>query len=276
MASSDSKPAGPQRSNVRDNGPLVDATSPHTPDERANVPNNGPRVIVALDFDNPVQALGLADRLDPQRCALKIGKELFVLSGPEPVRWLVARGFRVFLDLKFHDIPNTVAQACAAATRLGVWMMNVHASGGSAMMRAARDAVERTAREEKRSRPLLVAVTVLTSLADRDLAELRLPADAGAQALHLARLAADSGLDGVVCSAVEAPPLRAALPRAFRLVTPGIRPAGSAADDQARIITPASAIANGADYLVVGRPITRAADPVAALAAINASLGASA
>ncbi len=232
-----------------------------------------PKVIVALDFANPMHALGLADRLDPRDCALKVGKEMFVVAGPEPVRWMVARGFRVFLDLKFHDIPNTVAQACAAATRLGVWMLNVHASGGTAMLDAARDAVERTARTEGRARPLLIAVTVLTSLADADLAALRMPADAAGQALHLAQLAAAHGLDGVVCSALEAPALRAVLPADFRLVTPGIRPAGSAADDQARIITPARAIANGADYLVIGRPITQAADPLAALADINANLG---
>ncbi len=232
-----------------------------------------PKVIVALDFANPMHALGLADRLDPRQCAFKVGKEMFVVAGPEPVRWMVARGFRVFLDLKFHDIPNTVAQACAAATRLGVWMLNVHASGGRAMLEAARDAVEKTATGEGRARPLLIAVTVLTSLTDGDLATLRWPADAAGQALHLAQLSAASGLDGVVCSALEAPALRAALPRGFRLVTPGIRPAGSAADDQARIITPERAIANGADYLVVGRPITQAADPVAALAKINATLG---
>ena len=258
---------------------MSDVTHAHDADQRSSVPNNrplvaaDPRVIVALDFADPVHALALADRLDPRQCALKVGKELFVLAGPEPVRWLVARGFRVFLDLKFHDIPNTVAQACAAATSLGVWMMNVHASGGSAMLRAACDAVERAASTQNRRRPLLIGVTVLTSLADQDLADLRLPPDAGAQALHLARLSAAAGLDGIVCSAVEAPQMRAALPRGFRLVTPGIRPAGSAADDQARIVTPERAIANGADYLVVGRPITQAADPVAALAAMNASLG---
>jgi orotidine-5'-phosphate decarboxylase len=231
------------------------------------------KVIVALDYSDPMRALALADRLDPARCAVKVGKELFVTAGPEPVRWLVARGFRVFLDLKFHDIPNTVAQACAAATRLGVWMMNVHASGGPAMLAKAREAVQRTAHEMERPAPLLIAVTVLTSLADADLATLRLPADAAGQALHLARLAHGQGLDGVVCSAVEAPALRAALPPTFRLVTPGIRPAGSTSDDQARIITPERAIAAGADYLVVGRPITRAADPLAALALINASIG---
>ena len=231
-----------------------------------------PRVIVALDYASPVDALGLAARLDPQRCALKVGKELFVSAGPEPVRWLVARGFRVFLDLKFHDIPNTVAQACAAATRLGVWMLNVHASGGAAMLGAARDAVARTAAELHCTRPHLIAVTVLTSLEDADLAALRMPADAAGQALHLARLAARSGLDGVVCSALEAPALRSALGASFALVTPGIRPADSAADDQARITTPERAVASGADYLVVGRPITRAADPLAALDAINRSI----
>ncbi|MEP7205896.1 MAG: orotidine-5'-phosphate decarboxylase [Casimicrobiaceae bacterium] len=236
-------------------------------------PDSDPKVIVALDFASPMAALGLADRLDPGACAVKVGKELFVAGGPEPVRWLVARGFRVFLDLKFHDIPNTVAQACAVATRLGVWMLNVHASGGRTMLDAARDAVHRTAGETRARAPLLIAVTVLTSLGDDDLASLRMPADAQGQALHLAELAAAAGLDGVVCSAMEAPRLRAALPPAFRLVTPGIRPAASGQDDQVRIITPERAIANGADYLVVGRPITRAADPLAALAAINAAIG---
>ncbi|MEO5700712.1 MAG: orotidine-5'-phosphate decarboxylase [Casimicrobiaceae bacterium] len=237
------------------------------------VPDSDPKVIVALDFASPMAALGLADRLDPRACAVKVGKELFVAGGPEPVRWLVARGFRVFLDLKFHDIPNTVAQACAAATRLGVWMLNVHASGGRAMLEAARDAVARTVGEIGAPAPLLIAVTVLTSLGDDDLASLRMPADAQGQALHLAALAASARLDGVVCSAMEAPRLRAALPSDFRLVTPGIRPADSGKDDQMRIITPEQAIANGADYLVVGRPITRAADPLAALAAINAAIG---
>ncbi len=239
----------------------------------ASAPPPDPRVVVALDFASPLEALGLADRLDPRHCAVKVGKELFVTAGPEPVRWLVARGFRVFLDLKFHDIPNTVAQACAAATRLGVWMMNVHASGGRTMLEAAREAVHRTAREDGRGTPLLIAVTVLTSLADDDLAALRMPADTQGQAEHLAGITAAAGLDGVVCSAVEAPRLRSAHARPFRLVTPGIRPAGSAGDDQVRIVTPERAIAAGSDYLVVGRPITRAADPVAALAAINAAIG---
>jgi orotidine-5'-phosphate decarboxylase len=231
-----------------------------------------PRVIVALDFEHPLPALALADRLDPAACALKVGKELFVVAGPEPVRWLVARGFRVFLDLKFHDIPNTVAQACAAAARLGVWMLNVHGAGGRAMLAAARAAVDRAAGSEGRSAPLLIAVTVLTSLADADLRETGVTATTAQQALALARLAGACGLDGVVCSAVEAPALRAALGARFKLVTPGIRPAGSARDDQARIVTPDAALAAGADYLVIGRPITRAPDPLAALAAINASL----
>ncbi len=232
-----------------------------------------PKVIVALDFANPMHALALADKLDPQACALKVGKEMFVVAGPEPVRWMIERGFNVFLDLKFHDIPNTVAQACAAATRLGVWMLNVHAAGGRAMLTAARESVNRTAVERNAAPPLLIAVTVLTSLADADLREQGLTDGAALQAVKLARMAATCGLDGVVCSAVEALPMRAALGPAFKLVTPGIRPAGSAPDDQARIITPEAAIANGADYLVVGRPVTQATDPVAALAAINSSIG---
>jgi len=237
------------------------------------VTTSDPRVIVALDFSDPMHALALADRLDPRACALKVGKEMFVGSGPEPVRWMVRRGFNVFLDLKFHDIPNTVAQACAAATRLGVWMLDVHAAGGRAMLMAARKAVDDTAAEHGVARPLLIAVTVLTSLSDADLRELGCVDTAVAQAVKLARMTQACGLDGAVCSAIEAPAMREALGPAFRLVTPGIRPSGAAADDQARIITPDAAIAMGADYLVVGRPITRASDPLAALAAINASIG---
>ena len=231
-----------------------------------------PRIIVALDFADAARASALADRLDPNACALKVGKELFVAAGPEPVRRMIARGFKVFLDLKFHDIPNTVGQACAAATRLGVWMLNVHASGGRAMLTAARDAVARAAQEAGAARPLLVGVTVLTSLGAADLEEIGVPDKPEAAALRLARLSAACGLDGVVCSAVEAPVLRRALGPQFKLVTPGIRPAGSSQDDQARIVTPEAAIANGADFLVVGRPITQAADPLEALARINASL----
>jgi len=235
-----------------------------------------PRVFVALDFENPMHALALADRLDPRDCGLKVGKEMFVVAGPEPVRWMVARGFNVFLDLKFHDIPNTVAQACAAATRLGVGMLNVHAMGGRAMLAAARKSVTDAASAMARTPPLLIAVTVLTSLGDADLAELGHTEGTAAQALRLAALARACALDGVVCSAVEAPALRKALGPAFTLVTPGIRPSGATRDDQTRIITPEAAIANGADYLVVGRPITQAADPVAALAAINRSIRAAA
>jgi orotidine-5'-phosphate decarboxylase len=231
-----------------------------------------PRVFVALDFDNPMRALALADRLDPRACGLKVGSEMFAVAGPEPVRWMVERGFNVFLDLKFHDIPNTVAQACAVASRLGVFMLNVHAAGGRAMLVAARDAVTNVCAPPQ-TPPLLIAVTVLTSLNDADLREIGHTDDASAQAVRLATLARNCRLDGVVCSAVEAPAMRRALGREFKLVTPGIRPAGASVDDQARIITPEAAIANGADYLVVGRPITQAADPVAALAAINRSIG---
>ena len=228
-----------------------------------------PRVFVALDFSNAVDALALVDRLDPRDCGLKVGKELFVTAGPDLVRDLVGRGFAVFLDLKFHDIPNTVAGACAAATRLGVAMLNVHAGGGRAMLAAARDAVDRSATD---ARPLLIAVTVLTSLDDADMRELGIHATAQAHALRLAKLAQACGLDGVVCSAQEAVALREACGAGFKLVTPGIRPADAAKDDQARIVTPEAAIRGGADYLVIGRPVTQAADPVATLATINASL----
>jgi orotidine-5'-phosphate decarboxylase len=230
------------------------------------------RVIVALDFADANAALALASRLSPDACAVKVGKEMFVAAGPAPVRDLVARGFNVFLDLKFHDIPNTVAQACAAATRLGVFMLNVHASGGRAMLVAARDAVTKTAREMRRPPPLLVAVTVLTSLDNEGVREIGIARSSSDQAVLLARLAHSAGLDGVVCSAVEAPAMREAFGPSFKLVTPGIRPAGSAKDDQARIVTPAAAVQSGADWLVIGRPITQAPDPAAALAAINATL----
>ena len=226
-----------------------------------------PRIFVALDFANADDALALALRLDPRDCGLKVGKELFVTAGPEPVRRMVERGFAVFLDLKFHDIPHTVASACKAAAKLGVAMLNVHASGGKAMMTAARKAIAGAD-----ARPLLIAVTVLTSLDDGDMRDLGVDAPAQSHALRLARLTQACGLDGVVCSAQEAPALRAACGPAFKLVTPGIRPADAAKDDQARIVTPEAAVRNGADYLVIGRPITQAADPVAVLASINASL----
>jgi orotidine-5'-phosphate decarboxylase len=225
-------------------------------------------IIVALDFPDAAGALAVARRLAPADCALKVGKELFTAEGPALVRELVAKGFRVFLDLKFHDIPNTVAQACAAATRLGVWMLNVHASGGAAMLAAARDAVDRAAAGSGRPKPLLIAVTVLTSLAADDLPAIGVAGTPREQVLRLARLAQSSGLDGVVCSSLEAAALRAACGPGFLLVTPGIRPAGADPNDQARIATPAEAIAAGADCLVIGRPIARAPDPQAALEAI--------
>jgi orotidine-5'-phosphate decarboxylase len=204
---------------------------------------------------------------------VKVGKQLFTAEGPAIVRTLAARGDRVFLDLKFHDIPNTVAQACAAATRLGVWMLNVHAAGGRPMLKAARDAVAATAAEIGVARPLLVAVTVLTSLDQAALHETGIDLDAGRHVLRLAALARDCGLDGIVCSPVEAPSMRSAFGPDFALVTPGIRLAGSAKDDQTRIATPEMAAQGGADYLVIGRPITAAPDPVATLADINRSLG---
>jgi orotidine-5'-phosphate decarboxylase len=235
-----------------------------------NPPN--PKVIVALDFADPASALALVDRLDPKECALKVGNELFVTAGPEPVRQMVARGFNVFLDLKFHDIPNTVASACAAAVRLGVWMLNVHASGGRTVLRAARNAVDTTATAMGARPPLLIGVTVLTSLGDADWHELGHPGSVAAEVLALAQLTKACGLDGVVCSAQEALTLRKACGAGFTLVTPGIRPVGAAGGDQARIATPEAAIRDGADYLVIGRPITQAADPIAALRAVNASL----
>ncbi len=232
-----------------------------------------PRVIVALDFPDTASAFGLVARLDPAKCAVKVGKELFTGAEAGLVRELVRRGFRVFLDLKFHDIPNTVAQACAAATRLGVWMIDVHATGGGAMLRAAREAVAEAATETGQPRPLLIAVTVLTSLAAADLAAIGMTGTPAQLAVRLAQLAQANGLDGVVCSAQEAAALRSACGPQFKLVTPGIRPSGVSAHDQARVMTPEAATAAGADYLVIGRAITAAPDPLAALDAINASLG---
>lgn len=227
------------------------------------------RIIVALDYDRPAAALELAGRLDPGACRLKIGKELFTRAGPALVEQLIGRGFDVFLDLKFHDIPNTVARACAAAAELGVWMLNVHAQGGRRMMEAARDALEASG-----PRPRLIAVTVLTSLSDADLREIGYNDTAAAVAKRLAALAAEAGLDGVVCSAREGPALRQACGDDFLLVTPGIRPAGIEGGDQRRVTTPADAVRNGADFLVVGRPITAAADPLAALRAIQEEIDA--
>ena len=211
-----------------------------------------PAIIVALDYAKAAQALALAERLDPAACRLKVGKELFTAAGPQLVETLIARGFDVFLDLKFHDIPNTVAKACEAAARLGVWMLNVHASGGLAMMQAAREGVARSDRN-----PLLIAVTVLTSMDQTALKQVGVATSVQGQVLHLAGLTKEAGLDGVVCSAQEAVLLRSALGPDFCLVTPGIRPASASLDDQSRVVTPADAMRNGAHYLVIGRPITR-------------------
>ena len=222
-----------------------------------------PRIIVALDCASLAEALALCRRLDPALCRVKIGKELFTRAGPEVVKQARKLGFSVFLDLKFHDIPNTVAMATRAAAELGCWMINVHASGGRAMLAAAKSALA-----DLDPAPLLIAVTVLTSLDAQALAEIGVSASPAEQVERLARLAFDSGLDGVVCSALEARALRARFGPRFCLVTPGIRPAAGAADDQRRIATPAAALAAGADYLVIGRPVTQAADPRAALAAL--------
>ncbi|BBM04200.1 orotidine-5'-phosphate decarboxylase [Microbulbifer sp. GL-2] len=218
-------------------------------------------IVVALDFDNADAALAMADQLDPTLCRVKVGKELFTIAGPDLVRALVERGFEVFLDLKFHDIPNTVASAVKAAARLGVWMVNVHASGGERMMRAAADAL----REFGDSKPLLIGVTVLTSTAPEELASIGVEKPLGEQVVDLASLAKACGLDGVVCSAREAQELKEICGRDFALVTPGIRPAGSDAGDQRRTLTPSEALAQGADYLVIGRPVTAATDPLQAL-----------
>ena len=226
-----------------------------------------PRIIVALDVAGADQALAMAERLDPVRCRVKLGNELFTRAGPGVVESLHAKGFQVFLDLKFHDIPNTVASACRAARDLNVWMVNVHASGGVAMMEAAREAVG-----SGPGAPLLIAVTVLTSLDEADLAETGVAANPVSQVLRLATLAEGAGLDGVVCSPADLDRLREAVNPAFLAVTPGVRPAGSEVGDQKRVATPAQAIAAGASHLVVGRPITGAADPLAALMAIEAEM----
>jgi len=224
-------------------------------------------VIVALDYDNKHSALTLADRLDPKYCRVKVGKELFTAAGPAVVKELSDRSFDVFLDLKFHDIPNTVAKALSAAADLGVWMANVHASGGSRMMSAAKQALGNSG-----SDMLLIGVTVLTSMDTSDLEEVGIKRTLSDQVLHLASMTKDSGLDGVVCSAQEARTLKESLGKDFKLVTPGIRLANSAADDQRRIVTPSDAMALGSDYLVIGRPITQSADPLATLLEINRSL----
>ncbi len=226
------------------------------------------RLIIALDFATAEQALAFVEPLTPAQCKLKVGFELFVAAGPDFVRELVTRGFGVFLDLKFHDIPNTVASACKAAAGLGVWMINVHAVGGGKMLAAAREALQGIANP-----PKLIAVTVLTSMDKAQLQSTGVAAEPMQQVQHLATLAANNGLDGVVCSAQEAAMLRAALGQDFLLVTPGIRPAGSDQGDQSRVMTPVQAREAGVSYVVVGRPITQATDPQAVIAQINLELG---
>lgn len=226
-------------------------------------------LIIALDYTSLDAALCMADRLDPTRCRLKVGKELFTRSGPDVLEALHGRGFEVFLDLKFHDIPNTVAGAVQAAAEQGAWMVNVHAAGGRRMMEAARERLDQHGLATH-----LIAVTVLTSMEAGDLAEVGITVSPAEQVERLALLARDSGMDGVVCSAQEAARLRELCGDAFLKVTPGIRPATAEAGDQRRIMTPAQAMAAGSTHLVVGRPVTQADDPMAALAAIEAELAA--
>ena len=236
---------------------------------------NDPKIIIALDYPEAAPALALAERLQPELCRLKVGKELFTATGPALLEQLMRRGFEIFLDLKFHDIPNTTAQACKAAAGLGVWMVNVHALGGRKMLEAAREALASSTQP-----PRLIAVTLLTSMAQEDLADIGIDATPAEMVLRLAKLAQDSGLDGVVCSAQEAALLRKQCGDEFCLVTPGIRPAQVGArravplqDDQSRVMTPLAALQAGSSYLVIGRPITKAADPLQALLDINQEIG---
>ncbi|MZI92825.1 orotidine-5'-phosphate decarboxylase [Vibrio sp. CAIM 722] len=229
---------------------------------------NDPKVIVALDYENQNDALAFVDKIDPATCRLKVGKEMFTLFGPEFVKELHRRGFSVFLDLKFHDIPNTCSKAVRAAAELGVWMVNVHASGGERMMSASREILEPYGKD----RPLLIGVTVLTSMEQSDLQGIGIGVAPQEQVLKLATLSQNSGLDGVVCSAQEASVLKSNLGQEFKLVTPGIRPAGAAKGDQRRVMTPYDAVQAGSDYLVIGRPITQAENPAQVLIDINGTL----
>ena len=229
--------------------------------------DKNPRVIIALDYPAAEPALELVAGLEPSLCRLKVGKEMFTRLGPGFVEKLTAQGFDVFLDLKFHDIPNTVAAACAAAADLGVWMINLHASGGRRMMEAAMERLE-----QKSARPLLVAVTILTSLGDGDIAEVGYGGTTAEIVLRLAKLTGQSGLDGIVCSPREASEVRRELGEDFLLVTPGVRPASASQDDQKRVMTPLDALNNGADMLVIGRPVTASADPLGSLREIQASI----
>lgn len=228
-----------------------------------------PKIVVALDFASKEKALSFVDQVTPSDCRLKVGKEMFTYFGPQFVETLVNKGFDVFLDLKFHDIPTTVAKAVKASAEMGVWMVNVHASGGQKMMEAARDILLPYGDQA----PLLIAVTVLTSMEQSDLAGIGLDIPPFEQVLRLASLTQKSGLDGVVCSAQEARALKSTLGAEFKLITPGIRlDTSTKQDDQSRVMTPIDAIAAGADYLVIGRPVTQADSPLAVLQQINRSL----
>ena len=231
---------------------------------------NKSRVIISLDFPEANKALDFCKKIDPKSCKIKIGKELFTSAGPEIIEKLRSLDFEIFLDLKYHDIPNTVANACRVATDLGVWMLNVHAAGGTRMMEAAYESIIKFG--DSKNRPLLVAVTVLTSMSSDDFVELAINNSIADQVLLLSKLAKSAGLDGVVCSGVEVDKLRREFGKDFCLVTPGIRLDDLNNDDQERIMTPCNAIKAGSNYLVIGRPITRASNPVKVINAINESI----
>ncbi|WP_439240699.1 MULTISPECIES: orotidine-5'-phosphate decarboxylase [unclassified Lonepinella] len=226
------------------------------------------KIIVALDYENESDALNLVDQIDPSLCRLKLGKEMFTSLGTNFLKQLHQRKFEVFLDLKYHDIPNTVARAVRSAADLGVWMVDLHASGGLRMMEEAKNILEPYGKDA----PLLIGVTVLTSMEDLDLLQIGINASPLEQVIRLAHLTQRAGLDGVVCSPQEVEILRKNCGEHFKLVTPGIRPVGSEFGDQRRVMTPAAAVGAGADYLVIGRPITQADKPADVLRAINASL----
>ncbi|WP_118776111.1 orotidine-5'-phosphate decarboxylase [Haemophilus haemolyticus] len=227
------------------------------------------KIIVALDYEKEAEALALVDQIDPSLCRLKVGKEMFTTLGINFVKQLHQRNFDVFLDLKYHDIPNTVARAVRSAADLGVWMVDLHASGGLRMMEEAKRILEPYGKDA----PLLIAVTVLTSMEDLDLLQIGINASPMEQVLRLAHLTQRAGLDGVVCSPQEVEILRNACGEDFKLVTPGIRPIGADFGDQRRVMTPTAAIRAGSDYLVIGRPITQADNPAEVLRSINASIG---
>ena len=223
------------------------------------------KIIVALDYSNEEQALEFVNKVTPDLCKLKIGKELFTTAGPRFVEKMVEKNFDVFLDLKFHDIPNTVMKACHAASELGVWMVNVHALGGKTMMQAAKEGVSNSSTK-------LIAVTILTSMGQEDLSQIGIQSPVQDQVVNLASLAHESGLDGVVCSAKEVSILRQKLNKEFLLVTPGIRPKGNETSDQKRVMTPAEAMNAGSSYLVIGRPITQSDSPIQTLETILAEI----